>query len=133
MVQDSQISCSQIIPQLNFADIQAGDVSAANKEAIRRTGVAVIRGVVPKKNAEALLADVRQYFKAHPFKGFPADAAEKVCCKRRFSFSNVIDKDPGHLRILLESVSGKSTITSELTCCTILDEPIVFCGPRSKE
>ncbi|CAG8093103.1 unnamed protein product [Penicillium salamii] len=78
-----------IIPQLNFADIQAGNVSAANKEAIRRTGVAVIRGVVPQKNAEALLADVRKYFERHPFKGFPADAANKVIYESYWSPSQV--------------------------------------------
>ncbi|KAJ5578830.1 hypothetical protein N7450_007697 [Penicillium hetheringtonii] len=78
-----------IIPQLNFADIQAGNVSAANKEAIRQTGVAVIRGVMPKENAEALLADVRQYFKEHPFKGFPANADEKVIYESYWSPSQV--------------------------------------------
>ncbi|KAJ5361027.1 hypothetical protein N7541_001871 [Penicillium brevicompactum] len=78
-----------IIPQLNFSSIEAGNVSAADKEAIRRTGVAVIRGVVPKQNAEALLADVRQYFKKHPFKGFPSDAQEKVIYESYWSPSQV--------------------------------------------
>jgi Protein of unknown function (DUF1479). len=68
----------QIIPQLKFSDIQAGNVSAASVEAIRRTGVAVIRGVVPTDVAEGLLSDVRQYFDAHPFKGFPSDKEKKV-------------------------------------------------------
>ncbi|KAJ5530562.1 hypothetical protein N7527_003955 [Penicillium freii] len=67
-----------IIPQLNFSDIQAGNVSPANIEAIRRTGVAVIRGVVPKGVTEDLLADVRQYFDGHSFTGFPSDAEKKV-------------------------------------------------------
>ncbi|KAJ5677253.1 uncharacterized protein N7477_002886 [Penicillium maclennaniae] len=46
-----------IIPQLKFADLKAGSVSPANIEAIRRTGVAVIRGVMPKDVATGLLSD----------------------------------------------------------------------------
>ncbi|KAJ5108169.1 hypothetical protein N7456_004844 [Penicillium angulare] len=78
-----------IIPQLNFDDIQLGNVSTADINAIRRTGVAVIRGVVPKDNAEALLADIRQYLKAHTFKGFPAEAKEKVIYESYWSPSQV--------------------------------------------
>lgn len=63
---------------MKFSDIQTGNVSPASVEAIRRTGVAVIRGVVPTGVAEGLLSDVRQYFDAHPFKGFPSDAEKKV-------------------------------------------------------
>ncbi|OQE32550.1 hypothetical protein PENFLA_c001G05318 [Penicillium flavigenum] len=78
-----------IIPQLNFSDIQAGNVSPANIEAIRRTGVAVIRGVVPKGVTEDLLADVRQYFDGHSFKGFPSDAEKKVIYESYWSPSQV--------------------------------------------
>jgi hypothetical protein len=63
---------------LKFSDIQTGNVSPASVEAIRRTGVAVIRGVVPTDVAEGLLSDVRQYFDAHHFKGFPSEAEKKV-------------------------------------------------------
>lgn len=63
---------------MKFSDIQAGNVSPSSVEAIRRTGVAVIRGVMPIGIAEELLSDVRKYFDAHPFKGFPSDAEKKV-------------------------------------------------------
>ncbi|GAT19070.1 similar to An14g07330 [Aspergillus luchuensis] len=66
-----------IIPQLNFSDIQAGNVSPANIAAIRRTGVAVIRGVVDKDVTEKLLSDVRQYLTSRPFKGFPSTSDKK--------------------------------------------------------
>jgi hypothetical protein len=67
-----------MIPQLNFSDIKARTVPSKSVEAIRRTGVAVIRGVVPKNVTEELLSDVRQYLNAHSFKGFPSDAEKKV-------------------------------------------------------
>jgi len=60
-------------------------VSPADVEAIRRTGVAVIKGVVPTGVAEGLLSDVRQYFDEHSFKGFPSGAEKKV----KFSSSSL--------------------------------------------
>ncbi|UCK58854.1 hypothetical protein AFCA_001691 [Aspergillus flavus] len=67
-----------IIPQLNYSDIRTGSVSPETVAAIRRTGVAVVRGVVPKDEAEGLLSDVRRYFAAHQFPGFPSDADKKI-------------------------------------------------------
>ncbi|CAI7626420.1 unnamed protein product [Penicillium bialowiezense] len=78
-----------IIPQLNFSDIRDGSVSPADVEGIRRTGVAVIRGVVPKDVAEGLLTDVRGYFDSHKFKGFPSDAEKKVIYESYWSPSQV--------------------------------------------
>ncbi|GMG09667.1 unnamed protein product [Aspergillus oryzae] len=62
---------------LNYSDIRTGSVSPETVAAIRRTGVAVVRGVVPKDEAEGLLSDVRRYFAAHQFPGFPSDADKK--------------------------------------------------------
>ena len=70
--------CHQIIPQLKFSDIESGSVPCEAVEAVRRTGVAVVRGVVPKDVTEALLSDVRDYFSKHEFKGYPTDAKQKV-------------------------------------------------------
>ncbi|KAJ6139504.1 hypothetical protein N7471_005990 [Penicillium samsonianum] len=78
-----------IIPKLNFSDIKAGTVSPESVNAIRRTGVAVIRGVVPKNVAEGLLSEVRQYFDGHSFKGFPSDAEKKVIYESYWSPSQV--------------------------------------------
>ncbi|KAJ4171445.1 hypothetical protein NW754_013213 [Fusarium falciforme] len=78
-----------IIPQIQFSDIQTNNVSSASIDAVRRTGVAVIRGVVPKDTTEALLSDVRQYFSKHAFKGFPSDAVQKVVYESYWSPSQV--------------------------------------------
>ncbi|KPA35116.1 hypothetical protein FLAG1_12230, partial [Fusarium langsethiae] len=47
-----------IIPQVQSSDIEANTVPSSSIEAVRRTGVAVIRGVMPKDSTEALLEDV---------------------------------------------------------------------------
>lgn len=63
---------------MKFSDIEAGNVSPADIEAIRRTGVAVIKGVVDKDVTERLLSDVRKYLTSRPFQGFPSASKEKV-------------------------------------------------------
>ncbi|KAI2823512.1 hypothetical protein CBS115989_1494 [Aspergillus niger] len=78
-----------IIPQLNFSDIRAGNVSPADIAAIRRTGVAVVRGVVDKDVTEKLLSDVRQYLTSRPFKGFPSTSDKKVIYESYWSPSQV--------------------------------------------
>ncbi|KAL2674064.1 hypothetical protein Neosp_012510 [[Neocosmospora] mangrovei] len=78
-----------IIPQIQFSDIQTNNVSSASIDAVRRTGVAVIRGVMPTDTTEALLSDVRQYFSKHAFKGFPSDADQKVVYESYWSPSQV--------------------------------------------
>lgn len=64
---------------MDFSDIQASNVAAKDLEAIRQTGVAVVRGVMPRDMTEALLSDARQYFASHSFGGFPSNTKEKVC------------------------------------------------------
>jgi hypothetical protein len=63
---------------LKFSDIRSGNVSATDIAAIRRTGVAVVRGVVDKEVTEGLLSDVRRYLNSWPFKGFPSTEDKKV-------------------------------------------------------
>lgn len=63
---------------MKFSDIESGSVPPETIQAIRRTGVAVVRGVVPKNITEGLLTDVRDYFSKHKFKGFPSDTDKKV-------------------------------------------------------
>nr|POF12278.1 hypothetical protein CFP56_76037 [Quercus suber] len=64
--------------EIKFSDIQNNGISPKSIEAIRRTGVTVVRGVMPKDVTEALLNDVRRYFASHPVKGFPSNADEKI-------------------------------------------------------
>jgi hypothetical protein len=59
-------------------------VPSTSVDAVRRTGVAVIRGVMPNNVTETLLSDIRQYLSAHKFKGFPSNTDKKV--NRRFVF-----------------------------------------------
>ncbi|KAK2687826.1 hypothetical protein QWA68_013726 [Fusarium oxysporum] len=54
----------------SILDIQSNNIPSASVDAVRRTGVAVIRGVMPKDSTEALLSDIRGYFSNHAFKGF---------------------------------------------------------------
>ncbi|KAF4971595.1 hypothetical protein FSARC_1627 [Fusarium sarcochroum] len=77
------------IPQVQFSDIQANTVPSASIEGVRRTGVAVIRGVMPKDSTEALLKDVRGYLSKHAFKGFPSDTDKKVVYESYWSPSQV--------------------------------------------
>ena len=42
---------------------------------------------MPTDVAEGLLSDVRQYFDAHTFKGFPSDAEKKVIFSFQFCLS----------------------------------------------
>ncbi|KAJ4342135.1 hypothetical protein N0V95_007022 [Ascochyta clinopodiicola] len=67
-----------IIPQIKFTDIQDGRVPPATVEAVRRTGVAVVRGVVQKDVTDKLLSDARRYLTKHPFKGFPSNTDQKI-------------------------------------------------------
>lgn len=56
---------------MKFSDIQTGSVPPETIQAIRRTGVAVVRGVVLEDVAEGLLTDVHEYLSKHKFSGFP--------------------------------------------------------------
>ncbi|MCP6769547.1 DUF1479 domain-containing protein, partial [Klebsiella pneumoniae] len=41
----------QVIPEIAYADIKAGKVSDATRQAVRKTGCAVVRGVFPASQA----------------------------------------------------------------------------------
>lgn len=68
----------QMIPIADFKDVAAGTVPAETEAAVRRTGVMVVRNVMPEKEVNGLLSDAREYFAANPFRGFPSDEAQKV-------------------------------------------------------
>jgi hypothetical protein len=79
----------QIIPIVQFKDIVAGTVPKETREGLRRTGVVVIRGVMPKGETEALLSDARDYLGSHKFKGFPSEGEKKVVYETYWSKSQV--------------------------------------------
>ncbi|KAI5453077.1 hypothetical protein NCC49_006106 [Naganishia albida] len=79
----------KIIPIAQFGDIKAGTVPDSVKEGVRRTGVVVVRGVMPKDQTEALLQDTRDYFAQHKFNGFPPNADKRVVFESYWSKSQV--------------------------------------------
>ncbi|KAF1998619.1 DUF1479-domain-containing protein [Amniculicola lignicola CBS 123094] len=63
---------SKAIPEINFKDID--NSPQAFNDALKKRGVAVVRGVVPEEEALNWKEDLRQYIKANPqTAAFPAD------------------------------------------------------------
>ncbi|KAH6884384.1 hypothetical protein B0T10DRAFT_409939 [Thelonectria olida] len=114
-----------IIPQVQFSDIQGNTVPSASIDAIRRTGVAVIRGVMPKDAAEALLSDVRGYFSKHAFKGFPSDAEQKVVYESYWSQSQV--KARSHPNMLATQAWMNQFYTADADQKIDLKIPLSYC------
>ncbi|KAL3260527.1 hypothetical protein ABHI18_004502 [Aspergillus niger] len=114
-----------IIPQLNFSDIRAGNVSPADIAAIRRTGVAVVRGVVDKDVTEKLLSDVRQYLTSRPFKGFPSTSDKKVIYESYWSPSQV--KARSHPNMLATQSWMNQLYTADANQKIDLSVPLSYC------
>ncbi|OAX35739.1 DUF1479-domain-containing protein [Rhizopogon vinicolor AM-OR11-026] len=62
----------QVIPRVSFIDIKHG-LSDAQKDDIKKSGVVVVTGAVPREEALEWKASVKEYIAANPVKGFPAD------------------------------------------------------------
>ncbi|PIG80732.1 hypothetical protein AARAC_006526 [Aspergillus arachidicola] len=114
-----------IIPQLNYSDIRTGSVSPETVAAIRRTGVAVVRGVVPKDEAEGLLSDVRRYFAAHHFTGFPSDADKKIIYESYWSPSQV--KARSHPNMLSTQSWMNQLYSADADQKIDLSVPLTYC------
>jgi hypothetical protein len=56
-----------VVPEIAYADIAAGKVSDATRQAIRKTGCAVIRGVFPASQASAWFDEVGAYLDANRY------------------------------------------------------------------
>ncbi|KAL6885658.1 hypothetical protein GGI43DRAFT_426627 [Trichoderma evansii] len=114
-----------IISQVQFSDIKYGTVSSASIEAIRQTGVAVIRGVMPKGDAEALLSDVRQYLSANTFKGFPSNEENKIVYESYWSPSQV--KARSHPNMLATQAWMNQMYTTDSSQKVELTTPLSYC------
>jgi hypothetical protein len=55
------------VPELSYADIKAGKVSDATRKAIRKTGVAIVRGVFPASQATDWFNDVGRYLEENEY------------------------------------------------------------------
>ncbi|KAG1788641.1 DUF1479-domain-containing protein [Suillus plorans] len=62
----------EVIPRVSFTDIECG-LSNTQKDRIRKSGVVVVTGAVPKEEALLWKASVKEYITANPVKGFPAN------------------------------------------------------------
>ncbi|RAO73167.1 uncharacterized protein BHQ10_009179 [Talaromyces amestolkiae] len=103
----------------------AGNVSPDDVTAIRRTGVAVIRGVVGKDVTEALLADVRQYLTSRPFKGFPSTSDKKVIYESYWSPSQV--KARSHPNMLATQSWMNQLYSADADQKVDLTVPLTYC------
>ncbi|KAF8551536.1 DUF1479-domain-containing protein [Imleria badia] len=61
-----------IIPRISYGEVKGG-LSESQRDAIRRTGVVVITGGVPKEEALRWKLHIKDYIAANPVKGFPPD------------------------------------------------------------
>ncbi len=72
----------QIVPDIDYADIAAGRVSADDVAAIHRHGCAVVRGVFPRAQAEAWDAELLDYVRSNHYVD---KAAERAGLDKYFS------------------------------------------------
>ncbi|GAB5510501.1 MAG: DUF1479 domain-containing protein [Hyphomicrobiales bacterium] len=70
------------IPEVDFAHVQAGTVTASTREAIKATGTAIIRGVYPRAQAEDWNAELGEYIAEN---GYLTKAKEKAGLDKYFS------------------------------------------------
>jgi len=95
-----------IFPEVQFSDIENGNVDSAMIDRIKRTGVCIVRNAIPKEEAAEILSDVRKYIKANPTtKGTPTI---KVVTDDRLPRER-----PTDLGIVLVSKSASGTFASQ--------------------
>lgn len=70
-----------IVPELDFKDIHQPNSQAEFSQRLKKTGVAVIRGVVSEEEALGWKAEIREYIKQNP---------QTKGCSLPFSIPNII-------------------------------------------
>ena len=71
-----------VVPELSYADIREGNVSAQARQAVLEAGCAIVRGVFPRKQAEAWNEEVGTYIEANDY---VAKSKEKAGLDQYFS------------------------------------------------
>lgn len=56
----------RVVPTIDFEDVQKGSIGDDFTKAMKRHGVAVVKGVVPKEQAIRWKEDAREYIKKNP-------------------------------------------------------------------
>jgi len=65
-----------VVPVLDFKEVEAGRVSEATKAELRKRGVAVVRGVYPRAQAEAWNAELGEYLAKNRYTDRPPPKAK---------------------------------------------------------
>ena len=65
-----------VVPVLDFKEVEAGRVSEATKVELRKRGVAVVRGVYPRAQAEAWNAELGEYLAKNRYTDRPPPKAK---------------------------------------------------------
>ena len=65
-----------VVPILDYKDVEAGTISEEIKAEMRRRGVAVVRGVYPRAQAEAWNDEIGDYLQRNRYTERPAPAAK---------------------------------------------------------
>jgi hypothetical protein len=65
-----------VVPEIAYQDIEAGRVSEATKDDLRRRGVAVVRGVYPRTQAEDWNGEIGDYLQRNRYADRPPPAAK---------------------------------------------------------
>lgn len=60
-IRADQAAGRPVIPEIDYSDIAAGTVSEATRDAVRRTGCAIVRGVYPENTANDWFAELGDY------------------------------------------------------------------------
>ena len=58
-----------VVPEVDYRDIRGGSVSEGMRQAIRRTGCAIVRGVFPETVASGWFAELGEYLEANDYEG----------------------------------------------------------------
>ena len=66
-IRASQAAGRAVVPEIDYADIRAGNVSDALKTAVRKTGCAVVRGVFPAAQASDWFAELGSYLETNDY------------------------------------------------------------------
>ncbi len=69
LIQSATAAGRSVIPEIGYDDIRAGRVSDAARQAIRRCGCAVVRGVFPADQARGWLDEVGCYLDDNDYEG----------------------------------------------------------------